>query len=123
LQFETGLFRSTWLTLRTHTGEGNCGKICELVSPKCYAVWQDGAWEDEADLSPLPQSGGLVRGVRRGDWRLVFRHRVWEGVGILARTLVVNIKTLFLFGKAPDAFFSFFFAVRPDNAHLPLTGV
>src|SRR6516162_6363171 len=32
----------TWLTLRTHTGEGNGGKICERGSPERYAVWQDG---------------------------------------------------------------------------------
>ena len=33
----------TWLTLCTHTGEGNCAKTCELVSPKRYAFWEDGA--------------------------------------------------------------------------------
>jgi hypothetical protein len=46
LQFDDGLFRSTWLTLRTHTGEQNCRKMCELLSPERYAVWQDddGRW-------------------------------------------------------------------------------
>src|SRR5262245_37757476 len=28
----------TWLTLCTHTGEGNCGKTCERVSPKRHAL-------------------------------------------------------------------------------------
>src|SRR5262245_24226987 len=42
LQLESGLFRSTWLTLRTHTGEGNCGKMCEMLSPERYAEWENG---------------------------------------------------------------------------------
>src|SRR5215510_6533135 len=38
LQFDAGLFKPTWLTLRTHTGENNCGEMCELLSPRRHAI-------------------------------------------------------------------------------------
>ena len=37
LQLDAGFFMSTWLTLRTHTGEENCRKMCELLSPTLMA--------------------------------------------------------------------------------------
>src|SRR6516225_6277575 len=64
LQFDACLFKSTWLTLRTDTGEENCGKMCELVSPERYAVCHDGEGRMVRILSPLPKPGGLVRGAR-----------------------------------------------------------
>jgi hypothetical protein len=80
LQFDAGFFISTWLTWRTHTGEENCGKICELGSPKRYAVWQDGAGGKQGIdcLCPSLAAPFAVRGEMSGGWCLVFGHWVGE---------------------------------------------
>ena len=76
LRFDAGFFRSTWLTLHTHTGEGNCGKMCELVSPERYAVWQDsdGGMLRICLLCPSPAGSFGVRDEMIGGWCLGRAH-------------------------------------------------